>query len=342
MRVGVNCAILGRGASGSANATKSVVQALQGMYEVSELFPPKQIRANKLLNAVSSIAWDFYRAGHSTDLDILFSPCNTGRAPKGVGHIVMCYDTMVLDRPALFDRAYSLYARMTFGPSLRSADRVLVPSRHTEGQLKVRWPDIDDVTLLPLTTNVVPLPEPRKGLPSGFTVLMLGATEPHKRHELGIEAVRLLRLLGVPASLRIVGPARRSEDAISALSSIIDPCGEWITRVYGATSEEIIAELDRAWMLLQTSIDEGFCLPILEAAARGLPAVYPPRGSMPEVGASMPIGEDPWLLAAALAKQTNTASYAHSSSIALEKYAEFSPAQFRVRLLDIVSKFECR
>ena len=38
-----------------------------------------------------------------------------------------------------------------------------------------------------------------------------------------------------------------------------------------------------SWLLLQPSHDEGFGLPLIEAAARRLPVVHSGRGSMPEL-----------------------------------------------------------
>src|SRR5690606_22982392 len=121
----------------------------------------------------------------------------------------------------------------------------------------------------------MPMTDARTSVPNKLVILMLGATEPHKRHHLGIESVRLLRLLTAhDVHLRIVGPPGRSEPDVRRHLATVDPTGAWTARATVPDRSAVQAQLDDAWLLLQCSLDEGFCLPLVESAARGLPALH--------------------------------------------------------------------
>jgi glycosyltransferase involved in cell wall biosynthesis len=137
---------------------------------------------------------------------------------------------------------------------------------------------------------VIPWPSPdviqhpRTAIPDALTVLMLGATDPHKRHLLGIEVVRLLRLrTSRDVHLRIVGPPGRAESAIIEMLDEVDPLAVWTRREFLKGRDEVEQALRESWCLLQCSLDEGFCLPLVESASSALPAVHTGGGSMAEV-----------------------------------------------------------
>jgi len=113
---------------------------------------------------------------------------------------------------------------------------------------------------------------------------MVGATEPHKNHSNGIKAVAELRSrTDVNLALRIIGPIGRAEDEVRTMIAKVDPFGAWVNREIGLTDSELDDAYGSAWLLLQPSLNEGYGLPLVEAAQRGLPVVHTGCGAMSEV-----------------------------------------------------------
>src|SRR3954470_11459462 len=138
MRVILNDAISLRGPSGTARASQLIYEALlQGGHDVQRVQPSRASPA-----AVSKIQfglWDFYGPARY-DGDVTVSPANTGRAGRSRPHVLWMQDTMVLDRPDLFDRSYANYARVAFPLSVREASLVVVTSTYARDRVLARWP----------------------------------------------------------------------------------------------------------------------------------------------------------------------------------------------------------
>jgi glycosyltransferase involved in cell wall biosynthesis len=113
---------------------------------------------------------------------------------------------------------------------------------------------------------------------------MLGETAQHKNHVGGIEAVVQARVhSGEDLALRLIGPAGNAESAVLQRLAEVDPDGRWTAREVGRSDDEVDEALGSAWLLLQPSVNEGYGLPLIEAAQRGLPVVHTGAGAMAEV-----------------------------------------------------------
>ena len=245
-------------------------------------------------------------------------------------------DTMVLDHPRLFDRYYNLYAHACFGRSAARACRVLTLSEYSKGRILARWPGAN-VGVVPLPTRFPVVESPRGALSASgcrLSVLMLGVTEPHKNHRQGIEAVRLLRLMtGLDVELVIAGPAGRHEEEVRLATERADPLRRWIRR--GVLSDpDVLDALDGSWALLQCSVDEGYCLPLIEAGARGLPVVHAGSGAMQELLPARGFGDGALSLASAMADLLNPEAYYQASGTGLELAKSRSPESFQAQLVD--------
>lgn len=316
MRVSLNDAISLRGLSGTAQVTGLLATALAEQGHHVERLRPAAPGTSKVRNALRATAWDLRGFDRQANGDVLISPTNVGMARRTRPHLLWVQDTMVLDHPSWFDRAYAAHARLTFGPSVRRATAVATSSHDARGRLTARWPSLQG------RIHVVPWPATgerkpaRSAVPSSPTVLMLGATEPHKRHLVGVEAVRLLRLVtGTDVRLHVVGPSGRGEAELQRRLAVVDPEGRWTQRSSFRERSQVDHALAGAWVLLQCSLDEGFCLPLVEAAQHGLPALHTGAGSMAEVH---PPGDcdtaDPMVLADRLAELLDATAYATASS----------------------------
>ncbi len=299
MQIAVNCAIANKGISGSSRGLSHILNALQTMPEmdVKEAWPRHGLRQRRVWNAWTQASWDLYLAAREfRSADVLISPCNVGRARRRQHHVLIMHDTMVIDRPDLYDPGFALYARLLFQSSLRHADVVLVPSRYTKGCLETRWSHTPPIMVAPWPLRTTddgndPVSNVERGLVGARQrparskhVIMVGATEPHKRHLLGIAAVsRARELSDEDLSLTIVGPPGRSEREVMAALTTVDRDRGWTSRRINVAQTELHSIYENAWLLLQPSEIEGYGLPVGEAAAVGLPAVHSGMGALSEI-----------------------------------------------------------
>jgi glycosyltransferase involved in cell wall biosynthesis len=327
--VSLNTAIRRRGHSGTARAVDHIAAALRlwlgdGVLEVE---PPAGVGATRVTRAAAAARWDLWDAARRVRADVHMSPCNVGMARRGQPHVVVVHDTMVLDHPEVFDPGYVAYARLLFGISVRAATRVVTASEHSAGRILARWPGAP-VSVLPWpivqrVTDVRDLQAPP------YRVLMVGVTEPHKNHVLGIEAVRLCRIsTGEDIRLLVVGPAGRAEFEVGQAIRAANGGKPWITRHVGVSDAELDEMYRGGWVLLQPSLAEGYGLPLAEANGWALPSVHSGAASMSEVAPGSVGSLDPWSMASAIGDLVDPGRYREASRLALEAAAERSPALF--------------
>ncbi|MEX2195835.1 MAG: glycosyltransferase [Thermoleophilaceae bacterium] len=120
---------------------------------------------------------------------------------------------------------------------------------------------------------------------AGPSVLGVGRLVPHKRQDLVVRAFALWqREHAADASLALVGEPL-SVAYRDRLDDLARRAGGMRVQLTGPVSDE---ELGRRYagasVFLTLSEHEGFCVPLLEAFAAGVPVVARPVGGMPEVG----------------------------------------------------------
>jgi len=336
--VAVNTAVHLHGTSGSSTATRALVDALRHLddVDVRETSPPARGGRWSWGRAVADARWDMWRAPRSVpDVDLFVSPCNIGLRGPARKHLLVVFDVMVYDRPDLFDRRFAAYFKLLVPRSLRSADRVLTMSEHAARRLRriapgadvrvVRWP--------------APEGEPPAVVPSTpMTVLLVGATEPVKNQVAGIEAVAGVRsATGADLCLRVIGPVGRAEEAVRSALTGADPEGRWTSREIDIPADALEAAYSSAWLLLQPSFDEGYGLPLVEAARYGVPVVHSGRGPMSEIAPEGSAGGSrPDQLASAVAGLLDPAAWSAASSAARAHAEAFRPEAFRRAVRDAV------
>jgi len=333
-RIVVNTAIYLHGTSGSATATRALVDALRSLpdAEVIEVSPPSRGGSSAWLNAYRDARWDLWGAARAVpDVDLLVSPCNIGLRGPARRHLLVVHDTMALDHPEWFDVRFAAYFRMLVPPSVRRADRVVVPSAWSRARVLAHVPLAD--------VRVVPWPAPRlvsppATWPQTMTVLMVGATEPVKNHAAGVRAVaELRRQTGRDIRLRLIGRARRAEGEVRRALVDVDPGGRWTSREVHVSAETLAAAYVSSWLLLQPSFDEGYGLPLLEAASAGLPAVHSGRGAMSEVAPSLDAGSiGPSELAMAMGALLEESAWQEASRSARARAYTASNDRFRAAM----------
>ena len=132
------------------------------------------------------------------------------------------------------------------------------------------------------TIDVKLLGELRSHFPHGF-VLFVSQVLPHKRVELALEAIHLLRSVhGLDIGLVIAGPARRPAYFKDVLR-MRDKLPEAHVLFAGEVTDQQLATLYRACRVyVGTSDHEGLAVPPLEAMASGAPVVVRGCGAVPD------------------------------------------------------------
>ena len=152
-----------------------------------------------------------------------------------------------------------------------------------------------------------PAPPPAAGgPPRGARWLAVGRVSPNKGLESTIAALAVAHAHGDPAAtLQLIGkPA--TDSYVAALHRYVAELGlAAAVQFAGHASDATVASAYAgADVLVVTSEHEGFCVPVVEAMAAGLPVVAFDQGAVPEVlgGAGVLVSDkDPYALAAAIA-----------------------------------------
>ena len=206
-----------------------------------------------------------------------------------------------------------LYLGTVLPRALHDAAAVLVPSETTRRDLLqlYRIPGLEQkveiVTMgLPAEVHAGPLPE---GVEPGF-ILAVGTVEPRKNYPRLLAAYRQMRgrrdappfiINGRPGVPDLVIAGRAGWAYGDTLQRIAAEPG---VRYLGHVDEPTLSALyESASVLAFPSLYEGFGLPLLEAMARGVPAVVGETGALPELalGAALTVNaEDVDAIASAL------------------------------------------
>ena len=163
-------------------------------------------------------------------------------------------------------------ARRRLGELAPRADVALADSEFNAADMRAAG--FARVSVVPL---VLPLPEGRadEASPRDPLVLTIGRVVPNKRLELVLRAFALMRATGGGrAELALVGSWEGFERYHSALTRFTDRLGvggvRFLGRVDDPTRDALVA---RAGVYVCASAHEGFCAPLVEAMAAGLPVV---------------------------------------------------------------------
>ena len=186
-------------------------------------------------------------------------------------------------------------------------DRVLTPSAFNARDLVELGYASERITVVPLVIDLA-FGSPAHGAdeadPEGPVLLFVGQQYPHKRVELLIQAIHVVATFSLPtARLVIVGPSRLPayRQALEELARRLRAPVDFVGEVDDAKLGECYR---RASVFVTASDHEGFCVPVLEAMAAGVPVVVRDAGALAETagGAAivLPAGAGPELLAEAV------------------------------------------
>lgn len=169
-------------------------------------------------------------------------------------------------------------------------DLHVVPSEQVKGFLE---PVVKDpVTAIGhgLTSDLQALmTPPATRRPNGpVRLLTVGGYAPHKRQHILPDTATRLREAGVDFVWEIAGPAGRVRSYFDNIRAEIATRGlqDRVIAQDSVPFRDLGALYDRANIYVQPSIEEGFCLTALDAAAVGLPVIGCRAGALPEIVAA--------------------------------------------------------
>lgn len=175
-----------------------------------------------------------------------------------------------------------------------------------------------------------------------FNVLMVGRLAPNKGHVELVDAFAAhLDGYGDPARLLIVGKSDpRLREYTDAVHARIEQhrLGDRVCWLESVDEARLKAAYLASSAFLTLSQHEGFCVPVIEAMALGVPVLALGSSALPEtVGDAGLVWDtsDPWLYAASLARLREDVQCRHAlRSAARRRYREeFAPAVLRQRFL---------
>lgn len=211
--------------------------------------------------------------------------------PRGVPAIVTLHDTLLLDRR----RPVRDVARAIIETNVRRSRALVTVSAYSRGQIASRLGvDAGRIHVVPNGVEVpaAPTAQPDQDRPY---LLYVGNLRPYKHVP---ELVALAAGSFPQRGLRLIAVVSGDDDAIAALP--VDPCVE-LRR--GVGEAELAQLRDGALATVSLAAGEGFGLPPLEAAARGVPALLLDSGAHREV-----MGDDAAVYCADLAPETFVAA----------------------------------
>lgn len=176
-------------------------------------------------------------------------------------------------------------------------------------------------------------------------VLMIGRIAPNKGHVELIDAfAAYVNAYGDPARLLIVG---KSDPSLAAYKEAIHGLitqhrlGDRVWWLDSVNEAQLKSAYLASHAFMTLSKHEGFCMPLIEAMALGVPVVAHGSSAIPETAGAGGIvwGEtDPWLYASSLARLGADARFRNDlrDAARLRYEREFAPAMLRERFFKIL------
>jgi glycosyltransferase involved in cell wall biosynthesis len=260
-------------------------------------------------------------------------------ALRAAGPVALCYHNVTPGEllreynPAVADLCDLGRASLSLLKGRMNA--VIADSSFNAGELSAAG--IGRATVVPLLLDL-PDDVPRRGPSRRPVVLTVGRIAPNKRLEDVIKGFALYqRHRASEASLVIVGSDtgfERYRQALDALVARIDARSVYFTGPVSSQTRD--AWYGRADAYVSMSVHEGFCAPLIEALAHGVPVVARGAGAVPETlgGAGLLLGgADLPLVAEALHELTSSRSTRDALyDAADQRLAELRPDMLEPRI----------
>jgi glycosyltransferase involved in cell wall biosynthesis len=235
-------------------------------------------------------AFDALEVIHATN------PASVPPVRRGQALVVTVHDLAFEHHPDLFPASWRWLYRAGVRAAVTRAAAILVPTQAVADDLRSRHrlaPDRVHVTPLGASLPIAPAgPDPaleRLGIPRPY-VLSVGTQEPRKNL---VRLVRAYRQVApeIPHALVLAGGEGWKDDELRL--ELDRPGPGHVLRTGHVRDDELDALYRGADAFAYVSLYEGFGLPVVEALARGVPAVVSNTSSLPEVAGDAAVAVDP-------------------------------------------------
>ncbi len=204
------------------------------------------------------------------------------------------HDLLPLQQPQWFKPELPARFASHLGQLVKRANLLLTPSHVVREALQGDNPRVPVVRLalgadfLPAHAALRTPPLPPPSLQGNPFVLMVGTIEPRKNHQLVLEAFEHLWERGNPLQLVLVGASGWCCDALLQRIETHAEQGRRLHRFTHLPDVQLYTLYKNAQALAFASLDEGFGLPLAEAAYLGCPVLAADIPVLREVGGDWP------------------------------------------------------
>lgn len=217
---------------------------------------------------------------------------------SGVPTVSVIHDVLCLDFPALFGWRHRMIRKLLFGWAARHSDVVMTVSDYSRGRIAHHFGiDPARIDVVPNAVAVTgPLPAAERN-PGPLRLLYVSRFETRKRQEWCVSTANALATNGREVELTLVGHAEGAyADHVRAEIAATQVPGAAVTIRSDVSADELARLYSETDLFLFPSGGEGFGIPVIEAAAHGVPCVVAANTAMIELAghyAGVPVtGED--------------------------------------------------
>lgn len=202
--------------------------------------------------------------------------------------VSVIHDVLFLDFPALFSWRYRMIRRLMFGWAARRSDVVITVSDYSRDRISHHFGiSRERIDVLPNAVEVSgpvrALDPARNDAAAPLRLLYVSRFETRKRQHWCITAADALAATGRPVELTFVGDARGDyADRVRAMIADRAP-GADIRILSNVSNADLAGLFAAADLFLFPSECEGFGIPVIEAAAHGVPCVVAANTALAEL-----------------------------------------------------------
>jgi glycosyltransferase involved in cell wall biosynthesis len=205
--------------------------------------------------------------------------------------IITVHDLYLKLMPQNYPRRHRMTWNMLFPLSARNADVIVVPSESTRRDLGRFHPSALLKAIVIPEAPAFDMASAISGAPvTGRYGLMVGNLSPNKNAGIVVEALARLEQQGHFIQMVHIG---RDEEGALASAQRSTPLKTPIVTMPGVSDGQLRGAYTHAAFFVNTSLHEGFCLPIVEAQSCGTPVIASNQSALPEVAGDGAILVDP-------------------------------------------------
>jgi glycosyltransferase involved in cell wall biosynthesis len=201
--------------------------------------------------------------------------------------VSIIHDVLFLDFPTLFGWRYRMVRRLLFGWAARHSDVVITVSNYSRDRIAHHFgipPDRIDVLPNAVEVTGPPPTRPVSDAKTSIRLLYVSRFETRKRQHWCVAAANALAAGGRPVELTFVGDARGAyADSVRTTIAADRTPGVDIKIMSDVSNSDLDILFASTDLFLFPSECEGFGIPVIEAAAHGIPCVVAVNTALAEL-----------------------------------------------------------